>query len=111
MQAAAALGDELHVAVTNDEYVGKPGRPIFNVFQRADVISALKCVDVTHRVNSSLAALQLVKPDIFVKGAEYEGKILPEDQAFCRANGIEIVFTRAPVFSSTDLLKRWTSIA
>lgn len=105
LQAASMLGDKLVVAVTQSEHVNKgPGRPIFNDAQRSAIINELRCVDEVLIVKDSLEALTKVKPDIFVKGREYDGKILPQDHAYCRQHGIEIAFTDEPVFSSTALI-------
>ena len=110
LQAAKMLGDLLYVSITDDAHVNKgPGRPVFNHFQRAAVIRALECVHGVKIVRSSLEALQAFKPDIFVKGKEYEGKINYEDLDYCIAHGIEIVFTDEPVYSSTELLKFYES--
>lgn len=98
-------GDILVVGVTRDKYVNKgPGRPVFNVFERAAVIRALAIVDDVLHVDSSLEALTKSKPQVFALGKEYEGKIRDEDRAWCEAHGVEIVFTNGPVFSSTKLL-------
>ena len=105
LKAARKLGDLLYVSVTADGCVNKgPGRPVFNHHQRADVIRALEMVHGVIVVNSSMEALMAVAPDVFVKGREYEGKIRVEDEAYCKAHGIEIVFTDEPVYSSTKIL-------
>ena len=102
LQAAAKLG-KLCVAVTSDASVGKgPGRPVFPEYERLDMVKALRCVTYAEIVNSWQEALDAVKPDIYVKGAEYE-KNLPE-RRYCQRHGIEIVFTKEPVYSSTKIL-------
>ena len=104
-EEARRFGDQLIVSVTRDEFVNKGrGRPVFNEGQRLHMVGSLKCVDAAILSNSSLDALQLIKPDIFVNGKEYEGKLLPEDIQYCAANNIRIMFTNTPKFSSTELL-------
>jgi bifunctional ADP-heptose synthase (sugar kinase/adenylyltransferase) len=89
-----------------DEYVNKgPGRPVYPLKQRMDHIRALECVHGVLPVRDALEALKSIKPDIFVKGREYEGKILPEHLDYCREHNIEIRFTDEPVYSSTALLR------
>jgi len=104
LQKAKSLGDHLTVAVTHDDSVGKgPGRPVFTWREREAMLSALKVVDaVTLHVDLG-STLRIVKPDIYVKGIEYDGALIEE--GLCRDLGIEIVFldTR-PVYSSTDIL-------
>ncbi len=93
------------VSVTRDKYVNKgPNRPAFDEKDRASVIAALGIVDRVILVKSSREALEKIRPDIFVKGREYQGKILEEDQTYCASQGIEIVFTDEPVHSSTKIL-------
>lgn len=105
LQAARKMGDRLIVGVTVDEAVNKgPGRPVFSVFLRIRMLEALRCVDRAFYCRSALDALRGSKPDIFVKGIEYQGKIEKEDEDYCRDNGIEIRFTNERAFSSTKLL-------
>lgn len=106
LRAARELGDVLVVGLTRDGAVNKgPGRPAFKWADRAALLRELRCVDYVLPVDSSLEALQVVRPAMFVKGLEYRGKILPEDRAFCHKHGIEIRFTDEPVHSSTALLR------
>ena len=105
LRAASQLGDHLVVAVTKNEYVNKgPDRPLYDESQRVEMINELRCVDEVVLVKDSLDALVKVKPDIFVKGREYEGKILKTDADYCSKHGIEIAFTDEPVMSSTKLI-------
>ena len=106
LKAARKLGDVLVVAVTKDRSVNKgPGRPVFSELQRAEMVEAY--CDSVILVDSSLEALQQVDPDVFVKDQEYRGKILPEDQSYCDARGINIVFTEEKKYSSTELLQHY----
>lgn len=110
LDAARKFGDLLYVSITSDAHVNKgPGRPVFNQFQRAEMIRALEMVHGVMIVDSSLQALQAFKPDVFVKGKEYIGKICQEDLDYCKEHDIEIAFTDEPVYSSTALLKYYES--
>ncbi len=105
LQAASQLGDHLVVAVTQSQYVNKgPDRPLFNDTQRTAIINELRCVDEVLVVQDSLDALVKVKPDIFVKGREYDGKIQEKDAEYCRKHGITIAFTDEETYSSTKLI-------
>ena len=87
LRAAKLLGDWLTVSITNDAFVNKgPGRPVFPVNERLEIVGALRCVDTVIRVNSALQALEMVKPDIFVKGKDYEGKIESIHKQYCKAH-------------------------
>ena len=105
LRAARRMGDELVVALTKDKYVNKgPGRPVFPAHERAEVLSELRCVAEVILVDSSLDGLIRLRPAVFVKGAEYRGKILPEDRQFCLTHGVKIRFTDEQTYSSTALL-------
>jgi rfaE bifunctional protein nucleotidyltransferase chain/domain len=117
-QAAKALGDVLLVTVTPDRYVDKgPGRPVFNQTLRTESIAALECVDYVS-VNEWPTAeetLRLIRPDIYVKGQEFEkledktGKIQRE-AAVVKEVGAELRFTHEIVFSSTRLIKQHSRV-
>lgn len=103
LEDASNMGDVLVVSVTADKYVNKKGRPIFDQTKRADMVRALKCVDSVIICNGLLDALKTVKPSIVVKGSDYE-RLEPCHEAYCKAHGIEICFTYAPKFSTTELI-------
>lgn len=111
LEAAKALCDRLTVSVTPDEQVNKgPGRPVFPVEQRAAVLRALRCVDcVVVTRGDAVNMLRWLKPQRYIKGAEYETNNHPgflREKQYCEANGIEVVFTNEPTFSSTETLRR-----
>lgn len=114
-QAAKQMGDILMVTVTPDVYVDKgPGRPIFNQDLRAESIAALECVDyaAVNKWPTSVEILKALKPDIYVKGQEFEkledktGKLQKEHKVL-EDLGIQIRFTHEVVFSSTKLIKQY----
>ena len=83
--------------------MSKFGHPIFTDKQRKEMLLALRCVDEVIIVQDSgpYKAIDLVKPNIFVKGKEYEGR-LPEEQ-YLTDRGIKIVFIGEKIFGSTRL--------
>lgn len=111
-QAAKKMGDILVVTITADKYIDKgPGRPVFNQKLRGESIAALECVDYVAINNWPTAeeTLKLLKPDIYVKGQEFEklkdktGKIQQEARVAAEI-GAKIMFTQEIVFSSTKLI-------
>jgi rfaE bifunctional protein nucleotidyltransferase chain/domain len=79
IQAARNEGDIVMVTVTADRYVNKgPGRPIFPENMRAEMLASLANVDwvAINRTSSAEPILDTVRPDIYVKGSDYEN---PED--------------------------------
>ena len=111
-QAAKKMGDILVVTVTPDIYVDKgPGRPVFNQQLRAESIAALECVDYVsiNKWPTAEETIKLLKPDIYVKGQEFEGLKdktgkLQKELRVIQEIGAEIRFTHEVVFSSTDLI-------
>lgn len=80
LHKARALGDRLVVGLNSDLSVTRlkgPKRPILSEQDRAAILSALSCVDlvVIFAEDTPLALLEILKPDILVKGADYK----PED--------------------------------
>lgn len=113
-RAAKKMGDILIVTLTPDKYVDKgPGRPVFNETLRAESIAAQQCVDLVaiNEWPTAEETLRLVRPDVYVKGQEFDkledktGKIQRE-AAVIKEIGAKLRFTRDIVFSSTDLLGR-----
>ncbi|MEO5358660.1 MAG: adenylyltransferase/cytidyltransferase family protein [Nitrospirae bacterium YQR-1] len=114
-QAAKQMGDVLVVTVTPDIYIDKgEGRPVFNQTLRAESIAALECVDFVaiNKWPTAEDTLKLLKPDIYVKGQEFEklqdgtGKIQREFNVV-KEIGAEIRFTQEIVFSSTKLINTY----
>ena len=106
--------DVLIVSVTEDKYVNKgPGRPAFNELQRMESLAALEFVDyvILSRSASAVNIINLIKPDIFFKGPDYQdnttdltGKIYKERNAVIKNLG-KIYYTDDKKFSSTKLLR------
>ena len=113
-QASKNMGDVLVVTVSPDIYIDKgPGRPVFNQNLRAEAIAALECVDYVaiNKWPTAEETLRLLRPDIYVKGQEFEkledktGKIQKEYEVI-KEIGAEIRFTQEMVFSSTKLINQ-----
>lgn len=115
-KSAKALGDILVVTVTPDRFVNKgPTRPYFSEKLRVESIGALDCVDhvLVNEWPTAIEALHLIKPDIYVKGAEYKNtesdltaKIQDEIKAVESVGG-RIAFTEDITFSSSSLLNQY----
>lgn len=76
LRRAKALGDKLVVAVNTDESVSKlkPGRPFVGLDDRMKMLAALEVVDyvVPFDEPTPLSLIKRIKPDVIVKGSEYE---------------------------------------
>ncbi|MHC4828067.1 MAG: adenylyltransferase/cytidyltransferase family protein, partial [Planctomycetota bacterium] len=84
LQHAAKLGDCLVVSITGDTMVEKgTGRPLIPQELRAESLAALDCVSlvVISQEPTALELLHVLRPDVYVKGREYEGNRDPRFQA------------------------------
>ena len=104
LEQAAQMG-ELWVGVTRDAFVNKgPHRPVIGQDDRVNVVRALRCVSGAFLCDNAIEALARVQPDIFVKGADYIGKIEQVHADYCKAHSIEIRFTDTPIYSATKII-------
>jgi len=83
LTAAAAEGDVLFVALNSDHSVRAlkgANRPLFPARDRAEIISALECVDRVIIFDDSTAdrLLEQLRPDIHAKGTDYTVQTVPE---------------------------------
>jgi rfaE bifunctional protein nucleotidyltransferase chain/domain len=113
---ARALGASLVVAVNSDTSVRQLGkgtdRPINSEGDRAALVAALQCVDLVtvfaERV--PLATLERVRPDIYVKGGDYNVDSIPETALVRTWGGRAIAIPFVHDRSTTDLLARVRSL-
>jgi D-beta-D-heptose 7-phosphate kinase/D-beta-D-heptose 1-phosphate adenosyltransferase len=79
LEAAKSFGDVLILGLNSDRSVTSlkgQGRPINKQIDRANIMAALEAVDyvVIFDENTPYELIKAVKPDILVKGGDYEGK-------------------------------------
>jgi D-beta-D-heptose 7-phosphate kinase/D-beta-D-heptose 1-phosphate adenosyltransferase len=83
LAAARALGDCLIVCVNSDasaREVHGAGRPLMSAEDRRDLLMALECVDavVVFDENDPRAALDRIRPDVFVKGGDEDSAAISD---------------------------------
>ncbi len=115
LQAAKLLGRSLVIGLNSDASVrgikpqaaGSPPRPIVPELQRAEVLAALKPVDAVVIFSEPTATrlIEALKPDIYVKGGDYQIATLPEAAAV-QAYGGRIELVQIEVPSSTSAIIR-----
>jgi len=110
LQAAAAEGDRLVVAVNDDGVAALkgPGRPIMAATDRAALVAALRGVDyvIIFAEPTVTPLLNLLQPDVHCKGTDYTLETVPERETV-RAYGGRIAIVGDPKDHSTrDLLAR-----
>jgi rfaE bifunctional protein nucleotidyltransferase chain/domain len=113
---ARAIGASLVVAVNSDASVRQLGkgtdRPINREGDRAALVAALQSVDLVtifaERV--PLATLERVRPNIYVKGGDYDVDTLPEAALVRTWGGRAVAIPFVHDRSTTDLLARVRSL-
>src|SRR5258706_15664413 len=113
LQLARSYGDLLIVSVSADSRVSKGvNRPLVPQDLRAASLAALECVDAVY-VNDDPTAVELLeqlRPDVYVKGKEYEQsrdpRFLAEREAVTKYGGRVICSSGDVIFSSTALIGR-----
>jgi len=112
LDQAAQLGATLIVAINTDASVKRLGkgddRPLNTTVDRAAVLAALSCVDAVtvFEEQTPEALIAALKPDLIVKGGDYDMAVLPETALVeswgGRAVAIPFEFER----STTALVKK-----
>jgi rfaE bifunctional protein nucleotidyltransferase chain/domain len=107
LRAARGAGDVLVVGVNADSAVNKPGRPLVPEAERAELVAALEPVDYVVIFGESTAddLLRAVRPDVYVKGADYSESTLPETPT-AREIGAQLMFVALVPNRSTSALAR-----
>ncbi|MGB7157937.1 MAG: adenylyltransferase/cytidyltransferase family protein, partial [Tepidisphaeraceae bacterium] len=111
LQFARSQGDVLIVSLTADPQVNKGvNRPLIPQDLRAASVAALECVDFAYVNPDPTAAelLEALRPDVYVKGREYETnhdpRFLAERDTVVRHGGRVIFSSGDVVYSSTALI-------
>jgi len=110
LRRARALGDALVVCVNSDESVRRlkgPSRPIVDATDRVEVLRALSCVDAVLVFDecTPVRAIELLRPDVWVKGGDYEGGTLPESEVLAGIGAETVVLDLLPGRSTTNLIR------
>ncbi len=113
LQAAAAEGDRLIVAVNDDEMAARkgPGRPIMNARDRAELVAALRGVDYVLVFPEPTVSplLELLRPDVHCKGTDYTQQSVPERDTVLAYGGRIAIVGDPKDHSTRDLLARISS--
>ena len=97
LNQARDLGDLLIVGINSDESVKRlkgPERPVNVLEDRAYVLSALKSVDyvISFEEDTPLNLINLIMPDILVKGGDYTiDRIIGAQEVLAHGGRVEII--------------------
>jgi rfaE bifunctional protein nucleotidyltransferase chain/domain len=113
LRQARKLGDALAVALNSDQSVRAlkgEGRPINSASDRAEVLSALGCVDyvVVFEGKRATGLLGAVRPHVYAKGGDYTRDSLDagERQALEDAGAEIVILPLVPGRSTTSVLEK-----
>ena len=105
---AAELGRPVLCNVAPDKYVEGKHFPFLPQSERARLIDALKPIAYVHaNLFDTEAVLRELRPQYYVKGKDWEGKLPEEQVAICKEAGTEIVYLDTVRDSSTAVLRRF----
>ena len=111
LTAAAAMGDFLVVGLNSDASVRRlkgEGRPIVSEADRAEVLEALRAVDIVTIFDEPTAEelIRLVRPDVYVKGGDYSLDKLPEAKIVQELGGRVELIPFVEGHSTTNVIER-----
>jgi rfaE bifunctional protein nucleotidyltransferase chain/domain len=109
LEQARAHGDILVVGINSDTSVRSykaPNRPIVPQAERAELIAGLACVDYVVIFDEPTAErlLAQIRPEVYVKGADYATKPLPERPIVEGYGGQVVLVPLEAGHSTTDLV-------
>ena len=110
LRDAAAQGDVLVVALNSDASVRAlkgPGRPLLPEGERAEILSALDCVDhvVLFGERNVEKILKALKPDIHAKGSDYTLATVPERKTVKSCGGRNYIAGGPKIRSTSDIIR------
>ncbi|MBM2826545.1 MAG: ADP-heptose synthase [Dehalococcoidia bacterium] len=112
LQQAKELGDVLVVGLNSDtsaSAIKGADRPLVPEEARAEVLTALDCVDyvVIFSQPTARELVELLKPEVYVKGGDYSSvELLPEAPAVASYGGRVVLLPYVPGYSTTDLIDK-----
>ena len=111
LQFAKSSGDILILGLNSDSSIKRlkgDKRPIVCQEDRAEVLSALECVDFISifEEDTPCELISLLKPDIHVKGGDYDVNKIPEANVIRSYGGKILRFEYIPNHSSTGIIEK-----
>lgn len=115
LQAARRLGDMLIVCLNSDRSVSRlkgPERPIVAQEDRVELLESLECVDavIVFDEDTPEAVLQQLRPDLWVKGGDYDMDSLPEAELMRSWGGEAVTVPYHPARSTTRLVQALNTV-
>lgn len=111
LEAARTLGDLLVLGLNGDNSVKLlkgSDRPTMNQNERAEILSAMECIDYIVLFDDLTAehVLQTLQPHIHAKGTDYNEDNVPERETVLAYGGMVKITGDPKEHSSKDILRR-----
>lgn len=111
LNEAKRQGDILIVGVNSDSSVKKlkgETRPINNQYDRAEILGGLKAVDFTtiFEEQTPIETLEIIKPNIHIKGGDYKKEDLPETEIVEKNGGEVRILSFVDGKSTTNIINK-----
>jgi rfaE bifunctional protein nucleotidyltransferase chain/domain len=111
LQEARKLGDVLIVAINSDASTKRlkgTKRPLNNENDRVEALAALECVDFVTIFDEDdpIKFLEVIKPNIHVKGGDYDISQIIEKETVEKNNGKITLIQEVKGYSTTDLINK-----
>ena len=110
LEGAKALGDVLVVAVNSDKQASilkGDGRPYVPETERAELVSALRVVDIVTIFDESTVEelIRAIRPDFHAKGTDYTAESVPERAIVLQCGGTVAIVGDPKDHSTSSLIK------
>lgn len=111
LNEAASTGDILIVGINSDSSVKRlkgDSRPLQNEVDRATIIASLKAVDYSliFEEDTPVQFLDIIRPDIHVKGGDYNLEDLPEAKVVQKYGGVVNLLSFKDGVSTTKIIEK-----
>lgn len=115
LEEAATKGDVFVLFLNSDDSVrGLKGkkRPIVPQQERAIVVAGLECIDYVCMFDeyTPCRMIEIIKPDIFIKGGDYEGQWIPEMDSVMQYGGRVQYVSMVDGCSTTNIIEKITKV-
>lgn len=112
LQKAAEYGDILVVGVNSDASVKRLkgiSRPINNIKDRLAVLSSIQCISylVVFEEDTPENLIKAIKPNVLVKGSDYDGKFIAGADVVKEGNGEVVLIPLLENHSTTNIINNW----
>ena len=111
LERAKSLGDVLVVGLNSDASVKRlkgENRPIHDQNARAAVLQSLRCIDAVtiFEDDTPIETIRALRPDIHVKGGDYDAQTLPETPVVREGGGEVMIVPLVEGLSSSRALEK-----